>query len=108
MLHCIWLAINFMLIHTLAFNTYSPTSSPFLMQAFCVIHTTYHMLFHNLNHVDQVCGASYAVGYITECSMTVVIHPGSLGTLTALSMTRMISLTQILVVTFVCNLVFPF
>jgi len=49
---------------------------------------------------------SYAVGYMDECGMTVVMQPDSSSLLTACSRTRMTSLTKILLVYFVTNIVF--
>jgi hypothetical protein len=48
------------------------------------------------NHVHPVRAESYAVGYLDELSMTVVVQIDSSCALTALSMTRMTSLTYIL------------
>jgi len=48
---------------------------------------------------------SQAVGSMIVCSMTVVIHSASYFALTAALMSRMTSLTYILLVSFVCNLV---
>jgi len=49
---------------------------------------------------------SYAVGYMDECGMTVVMQPDSSSLLTTCSKTRMTSLTKILLVYFVTNIVF--
>jgi hypothetical protein len=56
--------------------------------------------------VHQVCAESYAVGYMHECSMTVVIQIHSSCTQTALSMPRMTSLTYILLAHYVTNIAF--
>ena len=61
--------------------------------------------FQHLNHVHHVCAGSYAVGCMFVCSVTVVTHSASHCVLTAASMTRMTSLTYIVLVSFVCNLV---
>jgi len=61
-----------------------------------------------LNYVHQVCAENSAVGGMDECSMAVVIQTDSYWALTAPSMTRMTSLTYILLVNFVTNLVFAF
>jgi len=49
--------------------------------------------FQNLVHVEQVCADSYTFGCMNQCSMPVVIHPGSHCALTAPSITPMTSLT---------------
>jgi len=64
--------------------------------------------FKYLNDVHQFCGESYAVGCMDKCRMTVVIQPDSYSTLTAPSMTRMTSLTHILLVNLITNLGFGF
>jgi hypothetical protein len=56
--------------------------------------------------VHQVCAESYAVGYMDEFSMTVVVQIDSSCTLTALSMTCMTSLTEIVLAHFVTNIAF--
>jgi len=33
--------------------------------------------FKYLNHVDKVCAESYAVGYMDECGMTVIVQTDS-------------------------------
>jgi hypothetical protein len=64
--------------------------------------------FQNLNHVHQVCVESYAVGHMVECTMTVIIQTDSYQALTAPSIIHMTSLTWILLVNFVTNLVCAF
>jgi len=49
---------------------------------------------------------SYAVEDMDECSMTVVIQIDSSGTLNALSLTRMTSVSKILLAHFVTNVAF--
>jgi len=61
--------------------------------------------FQHLQYVCWVCAASCAVGSMIVCSMTVVIHSAPYCALTTASMTRLTSLTDILFVSFVCNLV---
>jgi hypothetical protein len=56
--------------------------------------------------VSKVCAESYTVGYIDECSLTVVVGIDLSCALTALSMTRMTSLTKILLALFVTNIAF--
>ena len=56
--------------------------------------------------MHQVCAVSYAVGYMDGFSMTVVIQINSSYALTALSMTRMTSLTYVLLAYFVTNFAF--
>jgi len=56
--------------------------------------------------VHQVCAASYAGGYMDEFSMMVVVQIDSGCALTILSITRMTSLTQILLANFVTNIAF--
>ena len=53
----------------------------------------------------QVCAASDAVGMMIICGMMVIIHSALYCALTAASMTRMTSLTYILLVCFICNFV---
>jgi hypothetical protein len=50
---------------------------------------------------------SYAVGFMDECGMMVVVETDSPSALTALSMTHMISLTKIVLVYFVTDIAFP-
>jgi len=64
--------------------------------------------FPHLDHVHQVCTGSYAVGCMTVCTMTVFIHSASHCILTGASMTHMTSLTDILLVSFISNLVLTF
>jgi len=56
--------------------------------------------------VSQVCAESYAVGYMDEYGMTAVVYIDSSCALTALPMTRMTSLTEILLAHFVTNIAF--
>ena len=56
--------------------------------------------------MHHVCVESYAVGYMDECSMTVVIQIDSSWAPSALSITRMISLTLILLAHFITNIAF--
>jgi len=58
--------------------------------------------------VHQGCAESYAVRGMDECSMAVVIQTGLYWAQTAPSMTRMTSLTEILLLNFVTNLGFAF
>ena len=51
-----------------------------------------------------VCAESYAVEYMDECVMTVVVQTDSYSALTALSITLMTSVTLILLVHFVTNI----
>jgi len=60
----------------------------------------------NLDHVHQVCAERYAVPCMIICTMTIVIQLASHWVLTSASMTRMTSLTYILLVSFISNLVF--
>lgn len=62
----------------------------------------------NLNLVHQICAERYAVWMQNKCCIKVVICPGVLCTLSALSMTSKTSVTEILVVNFVCNKVLAF
>jgi len=64
--------------------------------------------FLNLDNVHQVWAQSYAVGCMDECSMLLVIHTDSHYALTTPSMTHITSLTLLLEVNFVSNLVFAF
>jgi len=65
-------------------------------------HTTVNL--HNLDHVQMVCAKCNAVGCMDWSSMTAVICLGSPCTLTAPPMTRMSSLTSILLVNFISSL----
>jgi len=65
-------------------------------------------IFPNLHYVHQAWVESYAVGGIDECSMTVIIHPGSHCALTATSVSPMTSLIEILLVNVISILVFAF
>jgi hypothetical protein len=49
-------------------------------------------------HVHQVCASSYVVWYIDECSITVIMQTNSYWALTPLSINRMTSLTEHLLV----------
>lgn len=106
MVQCFQLAIHCTLICTLVFDIFRPTSSTFLI---LLIHCDFWDLpeanFQNLNNVHKGWAESDAVGRIVEFSMTVVIHPSSCRALTALSITRMTSLTYMLFVSFVSNIV---
>jgi len=62
--------------------------------------------FKYLHHLHQVCAESYAVGHMDECSMIVVIQTDLCWALTALSITRMTSLTWSLVAYFVPQIAF--
>jgi len=56
--------------------------------------------------VHQVCAEYYAVGWVDECSIMVVIPTDSYWALTSLSMTCMTSLTYILWVYFITDMAF--
>ena len=56
--------------------------------------------------MHQVCAESYAVGYMDECCMAVVIQTDSYWALTAPSMTLMTLPTTVLLVNFISNLIF--
>jgi len=62
----------------------------------------------NLDHMQQIWVEHYAVGCMDYSSMMVIIHSGSGCALNATSMTRMTSLTYILIVDFVLHLGFDF
>jgi hypothetical protein len=54
--------------------------------------------------VHQVCAESYAVGYMDEYGMTVVVQINLACELTALTLTHMTSLTEILLPHFITNI----
>ena len=56
--------------------------------------------------MHQDCAESYAVGYLDEFSMTVVVQIDSSCALTGLYMTRMESPTYLLLAHFVTNIAF--
>ena len=56
--------------------------------------------------MHKVCAEIYAVGYMDECGMTVIIRPDSSWALTTLSMTPRTSHSEILLVYSVPNIAF--
>jgi hypothetical protein len=77
-----------------------------LCDSFSSICLSYHQQFPSSQHVHEVCTESYAVGYMDDYDITVVVQTVSSWAPTTLSMTCIAALTQNLSVYFITSLAF--
>jgi hypothetical protein len=93
--------------HFTSFGKYSSTSLPFLIQ---LLPLNFHDVPSAMSNISttiyEVCAEIYAVGYMTDCCMTVVVQIDSPQALTALLITLMTLLIKILFIYFVTNMHF--